>query len=52
MKTKRDIFGEIMLGVESMKQQREGKITLKKYKLPESDPPEISSDLSRKTRGN
>jgi putative transcriptional regulator len=50
MKKKRDIFGEIMSGVESMKQQREGKITLKNYKLPEVDLPEISSDFIRKTR--
>ncbi len=50
MKKKRDIFSEIMSGVESMQQQREGKITLKNYKLPETDLPEISSDFIRKTR--
>ena len=50
MKKKRDIFGEIMSGVESMKQQREGKITLKNYKIPETDLPEISAAFIRKTR--
>ncbi len=50
MKKKRDIFSEIMSGVESMKQQREGKITLKNYKLPNAQLPEIDSDFIRKTR--
>jgi putative transcriptional regulator len=33
-----------------MQQQREEKITLKNYKIPESDLPEISADFIRKTR--
>ncbi len=32
MKKKRDIFGEIMSGIESMKQKRLGQIAFKKYK--------------------
>ncbi|MGA2250748.1 helix-turn-helix domain-containing protein [Terracidiphilus sp.] len=31
---KRDIFAEIMEGVEAMKDHREGKVTLKTHKLP------------------
>jgi putative transcriptional regulator len=50
MKKKRDIFGEIMSGVDSMKQQREGKITLKNYKIPDVDLPEIDAQFIRKTR--
>ena len=49
-KKKRDIFGEIMSGIESMKQHREGKITLKNYKLAATALPEIDSDFIRETR--
>lgn len=47
---KRDIFGEIMSGVDSMKQQREGKITLKNYKIPNIDLPQIDAEFIRETR--
>lgn len=50
MKKKRDIFGELMAGVESMKQHREGKLTLKTYKKNISDLPEIDHKFIRKTR--
>ena len=49
-KKKRDIFGEIMSGIDSMKQHREGKITLKNYKLAAIELPEIAPDFIRKTR--
>ena len=50
MKNKRDIFGEIMSGLESMKLLREDKITLKNYKLEIADLPKIDSHFIRKTR--
>ena len=50
MKKKRDIFGELMAGVESMKQHREGKITLKTHKTEATELPEIDSKFIRETR--
>ena len=50
MKKKRDIFNELMDGVESMKKHREGKITLKAYKPEANDLPEIDPKFIRETR--
>ena len=47
---KRDIFSEIMEGVEAMKAHREGKITLRTYKIEEPSPPEVDAQLIRETR--
>lgn len=33
-KKKRDVFAEVMEGVDAMKQHREGKLTLRTHKLP------------------
>jgi putative transcriptional regulator len=47
---KRDIFGELMEGVAAMKGHREGKITLRSYKLEVSPLPKVDSKLIRDTR--
>src|SRR5256885_635014 len=46
----RDIFSEILEGVEAMKAHREGKITLRTSKIEEPPPPEIDAQLIRDTR--
>ncbi len=40
--TKRNIFAELMEGVDAMKQHREGKLTLRTHKLP---PPKVEQAL-------
>ena len=47
---KRDIFGELMEGVATMKFHREGKITLRSYKVDVVPLPKVDSKLLRDTR--
>ena len=47
---KRDIFGELMAGVEAMKGHRAGKITLRSYKVESAPLPDVDSKLIRDTR--
>jgi putative transcriptional regulator len=48
--TKRNIFGELMEGVAAMKGQREGKITLRSFKVESAPLPKVDSKLIRDTR--
>ncbi len=48
--TKRKIFGELMEGVAAMKRHREGKLTLRNYKLETAPLPKVDSKLIRDTR--
>jgi putative transcriptional regulator len=48
--TKRDVFGELMEGVAAMKAQREGKITLRSFKVESAPLPKVDSKLIRDTR--
>ena len=50
MKMKRDIFDELMTGVASMKGRREGKITLRSYKVESAPLPKVDSKLILDTR--
>ena len=50
MSKKRKLFDELMEGVESMREQREGKITLRTHDIDELPPLEIEADLIRDTR--
>ncbi len=47
---KRDIFGELMEGVAAMKSSREGKITLRTFKVEPAPLPKVNSKLIRDTR--
>jgi putative transcriptional regulator len=47
---KRDIFGELMEGVTAMKGRREGKITLRSYKVEALPLPKVDSKLILDTR--
>jgi len=47
---KRDIFPELMEGVAAMKNHREGKLTLRSYKVELAPLPEVNSRLIRDTR--
>lgn len=47
---KRDIFGELMEGVTAMKGHREGKLTLRSYKVEPAPLPKVDSKLIRDTR--
>src|SRR2546426_12405694 len=47
---KRDVFGELMEGVTAMNQRREGKLTLRSYKIEPAPPPKVDSKLIRDTR--
>src|SRR5215471_14942578 len=47
---KRDIFGELMEGMAAMKGHREGKITLRSYKVESAPLPNVDSKLIRDTR--
>ncbi len=49
-KSKRDIFGELMEGVAAIKAHREGKITLRTYKVEASPLPTVDSKLILDTR--
>ena len=48
--TKRKIFDEMMEGVAAMKSHREGKITLRTYKVEAAPLPKVDSKLIRDTR--
>ncbi|MGB2627507.1 MAG: helix-turn-helix domain-containing protein [Candidatus Acidiferrum sp.] len=48
--SKRKIFHEMMGGVAAMKNHREGKITLRTYKIDAAPLPEVDSKLIRDTR--
>lgn len=47
---KRDIFAELMTGVEEMREHREGKITLKTHKLERSQLPTVTGKMIREVR--
>ena len=47
---KRDIIGELMEGVAAMKGHRQGKITLRSYKVESAPLPKVDSKLIRDTR--
>jgi putative transcriptional regulator len=47
---KRDIFGELMEGAAAMKGHREGKLTLRNYKVTAARLPIVDSKLIRDTR--
>jgi putative transcriptional regulator len=49
-KTKRDIFGELMEGMAAMRDNREGRITLRSYKVEATPLPKVDSKLIRDTR--
>jgi putative transcriptional regulator len=48
--TKRDIFSELMEGVAAMKSHREGKLTLRSYKVAAAPLPKVDSELIGETR--
>ena len=50
MKAKRDIFGELREGVAAMKNHREGKLTLRSYKVEAAPLPKVDSKFLRDTR--
>lgn len=47
---KRNIFGELMEGVAAMKGHREGKLTLRSYKVESAPLPKVDARLIRDTR--
>lgn len=47
---KRDIFGELMRGVKEMAAHREGKITLRSYKVKRSKLPRVTGKTIRQVR--
>jgi len=47
---KRKIFDELMEGIEAMKGHRDGKITLRTYKVKAAPLPKVDSKLIRDTR--
>ena len=50
MSKKRNLFDELMDGVESMQQEREGKITLRTHEVEDLPPLEINAEIIRETR--
>ena len=50
MTKKRKLFEELMEGVDAMRQQREGKITLRSHEVEDLPPLEVDADLIRDTR--
>jgi putative transcriptional regulator len=50
MTQKRKLFDELMEGVESMREQREGKITLRSHEVENLPPLEVDAQLIRDTR--
>ena len=50
MNRKRKLFDELIDGVKSMQQQREGKITLRTHEIDELPPLQIDADTIRATR--
>jgi len=47
---KRDIFGELLEGVAAMKGHREGKLTLRHFKVEPTPLPKVDAKLIRATR--
>src|SRR5258707_4860237 len=47
---KRDVLGELMEGVAAMKGHREGKLTLRSYKVDVAPLPKVDAKLIRDTR--
>src|SRR5437588_6458674 len=47
---KRDVLGELIEGMAAMKGHREGKLTLRSYKVDVSPLPKVDSKLLRDTR--
>ena len=47
---KRKIFGELIEGVDAMKKHREGKLTLRSYKVESAPLPAVNSKFIRETR--
>lgn len=50
MTNKRKLFDELMGGIESMREEREGKITLRTHEVEELPPLEIDAHTIRETR--
>jgi putative transcriptional regulator len=50
MSKKRKLFDELMEGVDAMRAQREGKITLRTHQIDDLPPLEIDADTIRMTR--
>jgi putative transcriptional regulator len=50
MSKKRNLSDELMDGVESMQQEREGKITLRTHEVEDLPPLEINAEIIRETR--
>ena len=48
--SKRNILGDLMEGVAAMKSQREGKLTLRSFKVEPTPLPKVDSKLIRDTR--
>jgi len=48
--SKRNILGDLMEGVAAMKSQREGKLTLRTFKVAPAPLPKVDSKLIRDTR--
>jgi len=49
MTSERKLFDELMDGVDSMQQQREGKVTLRSHEVEDLPPLEIDAELIRQT---
>jgi putative transcriptional regulator len=47
---KRKIFAELLEGVQAMKKHREGKLTLRSYRVDAAPLPAVNSKLIRETR--
>jgi putative transcriptional regulator len=47
---KRNLFAELMEGVDAMRRHREGKITLRSHQVRERPPPAVDAGLIRETR--
>jgi putative transcriptional regulator len=50
MANKRDLFHELMEGVAAMKAQRNGKITLRSYKVEPRELPDVKPKMIRQVR--
>ena len=50
MKPKRRLFDELMEGVDAMREEREGKITLRSHQVEDLPPLEVGAELIRDTR--
>jgi len=50
MTKKRNLFDELMDGVDTMRREREGKITLRSHEVEDLPPLEVDAQLIRETR--